>query len=89
MATEPKGITVDVDPPCPTPKFSTHVLDEIVKDHLPGYLKSLRGAWGNISMGQVSGLAPTAQGGSIDNCIIGGAWSVEQQSSRYMAVKSQ
>ena len=30
-------------------------------------------------MGQVSGLAPTGQGGPVDKCIINGAWNAEQQ----------
>ena len=44
-------------------------------------LKELNEAWANIPMGQLSGSAPTNQGGPFDNCIVNGSWSPEHQAA--------
>ena len=46
---------------------------------LPEYIAQLNAAFNRVPMGQVSGLAPTGQGGPFDKCIINGSWSAEQQ----------
>ena len=59
--------------------FTPEVIREIFQTKLPEYIQQLNEAFNRIPLGQISGLAPTGQGGPFDKCIINGAWIPAQQ----------
>ncbi len=75
----PTGVTNIFRTPCTTYQFSPEVIRETFQKNLPDYIQQLNAAFSQIPMGQVSGLAPTGQGGPDDRCFINGVWSAEQQ----------
>ena len=75
----PSGITNSFKTPCAIFNFSSEILRETFRSKLPEYVGELNEAFNKIPMGQVSGLAPTWQGGPFDKCIIDGSWNPQQQ----------
>ena len=75
----PNGIKATFKTPCTAFNFAPEVIKETFQTKLPEYIAQLNAAFSQIPMGQVSGLAPTGQGGPFDKCIINGAWNAEQQ----------
>ena len=75
----PSGITNSFLTPCAAFNFSSEILRDTFRSKLPEYIEKLNEAFNLIPMGQVSGLAPTWQGGPFDQCIIEGEWNPQQQ----------
>ena len=75
----PSGITNSCNTPCAFFNFSTEILRETFRRELPEYLVELNDAFNKIPLGQISGLAPTWQGGPVDRCVIDGTWNPQQQ----------
>ena len=73
------GLTAGLNTPCQFHKFSTGLLGELFETSLPKYLQEMRSKWGEIQCTRVSGLAPTFEGGPIDDCVRQGSWCEEQQ----------
>ena len=59
--------------------FTPEVIRETFQTQLPEYIQQLNEAFNRIPLGQISGLAPTGQGGPFDKCIINGSWNAAQQ----------
>ena len=77
----PNGIRTNCSTPCATFNFAPDVIKETFQIKLPQYVAQLNAAFNNVPLGQVSGLAPTGQGGPFDKCIINGVWNAEQQAA--------
>ena len=65
--------------PCQFQKISQSVISDLFQNSLPSYIQDMRNKWGEIRCTKVSGLAPTSEGGPLDDCIRSGAWIPEQQ----------
>ena len=73
------GLTAGLNTPCQFHKFSTGLLGELFETSLPKYLQEMRSKWGEIQCTRVSGLAPTFEGGPVDDCVRQGSWCEQQQ----------
>ena len=76
----PIGVTNVFRTPCASHHFSPEVIRETFQKKLPDYIQQLNVAFDRVPMGQLSGLAPTGQGGPFDDCVINGSWNADQQS---------
>ena len=69
-----KYLTAGLRTPCQQHSYSTNAIS-----NLPQYINDMRGKRAGIRCTTVSGLAPTFEGGTLDDCVRAGAWSSQQQ----------
>ena len=65
--------------PCQQINFNTSAIANLFQNSLPQYITDMRSKWEDIRCTTVSGLAPTYEGGPLDDCTVAGAWCSQQQ----------